>query len=77
MVMTDTNIEKIVTPNSDEDNVKLVKDLVKQMKLDSCKFASDNRACNRALCDLQNVVNIVVHVKEKMATAAQSEFIAM
>ena len=67
MVMTDKNIEKIVTPNSDKENLKLVKDLVKQMKLDSCNI-SDNRARSKALCDIQNVCNIVAHVQEKLAS---------
>lgn len=72
--MTDNNIENIVMPNTDEENMKLVKDLVKQMRLESSKLVSDTRHRSRALCDLQNVCNIVAHVKEKMQARSESEY---
>ncbi len=78
MVMTDNNIKNFVVPNSDEENVKLVKDLVKQMKLEKCNV-SDGRTRSKALCDLQNVCNIIAIVKENLASTeseSQGEAIA-
>ena len=71
--MTDNNIKKIVEPNSNKDNMILVKDLVKRMKLENCTTSSDSRARNKVLCDIQNVCNIVAQVKEKLAGSEQSE----
>lgn len=72
VVMTDNNIKKIIEPNSNKDNIMLVKDLVKRMKLESYT-TPDDRARNKVLCDIQNVCNIVAQVKEKLAISEQSE----
>lgn len=63
--MTDQNIEQILAVNSDKMNVEMVKVLVKHLNLSKCNI-TDSKLRSRALCDVQNVCNIIVHLQNRM-----------
>lgn len=65
-LLTDQNIEQILAVNSNKMNVELVKQLVKNLKL---RNVTDSKDRNKALCDVQNVCNIIVHLQNKMAAS--------
>lgn len=65
--LTDNNIDQILAVNNDKMNVELVKELVKNLKLRNV----DSRGRSQALCDVQNVCNIIMHLQNKAANESK------
>lgn len=65
--LTSSNIEQILSVNSDKMNVKMVKEMLKVLNLGKANV-TDSKARTKVLGDLQNVCNIIVHLQKKITT---------
>ena len=63
-LLTDKNIDHILAANTGKMNIYLVKELVKNLKLRNV----DSKDRNKALCDVQNVCRIILHLQNKIGT---------
>ena len=65
--LTNKNIEKILSVNTDKMNVMMVKEMLKVLTIGKANM-TDSKARTKVLGDLQNVCNIIVHLQKKIAT---------